>query len=156
MKKLLIIAAMGAFVFNSCKKEETTAKTKTKTELLTSAKWIGKSFTINPGIDIGGGVVITDFYTQLEPCDKDDYDKFEINGLGTSNEGALKCDPTSPQSTAFTWALKNNETVLTQDGEDGDLVTLNETDLIVSYIFDGADLGGTPGIKYKATLGYKH
>lgn len=155
MKYLIKFAIIVFFTLtlNSCKKEETPVKT--KTELICNGNWIAKSFTVNPGIDVGG-VVITDWYTQLDACDKDDYDKFESNGLGVTNEGATKCNSADPQTSAFTWSFKNNETVLTYDSNNYDINTLNENELIYSETLDGDDCGGIPGIKYKWTITFRH
>jgi hypothetical protein len=151
-KSAFTIVIALTVTISGCKKE---TPVKTKKELICSGNWTQKSFTINPGIDIGG-IVITDFFTQFDACSKDDFEKYETSGLGASNEGATKCDPSDPQTTAFTWSFKNSETVLTKDAEDADIVTLNENEMILSLVADGADVGGTPGIKYKLTVGYKH
>ena len=142
-----------ALTLNSCKKETTPVKS--KTELICNGNWIIKSITVNPGIDVGG-VVITDWLTQREPCENDNYDKFESSGSGVTNEGATKCNPAGPQTFAFTWSFKNNETVLTYDGDDCDINTLSENELIFGPTYDGDDCGGIPGIKYKFTATFRH
>ena len=35
---------------------------------------------------------------------------FNSDGTGTTDEGPTKCDPSIPQTAAFTWQFKNNET----------------------------------------------
>jgi len=158
MKKVLLTTALlSTLLFTNCKKEETTKTTpvKTKTDLITSAKWKTTAFTVNPGIDIGGSI-ITDFYTQMDDCDKDDTEKFEVGGLGSSDEGSTKCDPMDPQTVAFTWSFTSNETKLIQDTDTYDIISLTESELIISQIVDGTDIGGTPGLKYKLTMTTKH
>jgi hypothetical protein len=112
--------------------------------------------TISPGIDIGG-TVITDFYAQfVEPCDKDDLVKYDGNKTGVYDDGTVKCDPKDPQTTNFTWSFDLSETKITEDGETYDIDELTETTLKYSFIVDGEDFGGTPGIKHKVTVTFKH
>jgi hypothetical protein len=153
-KLSILVLFIIPFLFTECKKEATTTN-KSKTELLCSSKWVQKSFKVNPGIDIGG-VILTDIYPQFELCDKDDTEKYETNGFGISDEGADKCDPSSPQTSSFTWSFKNNETILSLDGDDLAINTLNNNELIIETIVDGDLIGGIPGINYKITLEYKH
>ncbi len=153
-KTFLTTAILFTLLLTNCKKEETT-KTKTKTEYLTSAKWYMKTFTVDPGIVIGG-VTVTDFYSQLDACDKDDSDKFNVGGAGISDEGATKCDPTDPQSTAFTWSLSPTETRFNMDQEIFDIINLDDTELKYSQIVDGDEIGGVSGLKYKMTATFKH
>ena len=153
-KAFLTTAILSILLLTNCKKEETT-KAKTKTEHLTSAKWYIKTFTVDPGIMIGG-VTVTDFYSQMDACDKDDSDKFNVGGAGISDEGATKCDPTDPQTTAFTWSLSPTETRFNMDQDIYDIITLDETDLKYSQIVDGDDIGGVSDLKYKITVGCKH
>ena len=158
MKKnlLLTLSFIAVLFISSCKddtKEPTPAKT--KTENLCSAPWKATAATIDPAIDVGG-TQVTDWYSQFEACMKDDLVKYESNKTGTYDEGATKCDPTDPQNTPFTWTFDLSETKLTEDGDTYDIIQLDETTLKYSFVYDGADIGGTPGIKYKMTATFKH
>ena len=159
MKKIIIYAAItlgliGPFFLTSCKKEEP-IKPKTKTELLCSSSWKVYEGTINPGINIGG-VIITDFFSQFDPCDKDDLELYKSNGSGIYDDGPMKCDPLDPQTSTFTWTFNLDETKLIQDTDTYDIIQLDEKILKVSMIVDGADIGGVAGVKYVFTLTYKH
>jgi hypothetical protein len=158
MKKLLIMAVVAALFLTNCSKESDPdpVKAKTKTELLTASPWKATSITISPGIDFGGGVLITDFFAQMESCEKDDLTKYDANKTGVYDDGATKCDPKDPQTNTFTWSFDLSETKITEDGETLDIEELTETTLKYSLVMDGADLGGTAGIKYKFTVTFKH
>lgn len=49
----------------------------------------------------------------LQACDLDNTITFNANGTGTTDQGALKCDPTAPQTAPFSWTFKDNEQVIT-------------------------------------------
>jgi hypothetical protein len=156
MKKIaLMIAALAFLTVSSCKKEDekkTTTPAKSKTELLTAKAWKMTAFTVNPGITfVPGGPTITDFFAQLEPCEKDDTEKFNTGGTGVSDEGATKCDPADPQTESFTWVFNPSETIITIDGESQNIIQLDETTFKSSVILDGSDIGGTAGVKYTLT-----
>jgi hypothetical protein len=148
----ILILLIISLIFTECKKEAT----KTKTELLCSSKWVMKSFKVNPGIDMGGGFIIYDYYSLYDSCEKDDTEKYETNGFGISDVGADKCDSLNPQTRLFTWSFKNNETILNLDGSYAEIITLNDKELSLQLTVDGIELGGIPGTNYKLTLGYKH
>lgn len=129
----------------------------TKTELLTTGTWNLREMTVNPGFDIGGGVILTDIYSQFDACDKDDLIKYNTNGTGVYDVGAINCDPDfTPQARPFTWVFNLTETKIIDNGEAYDIVELSETTLKTSYVMDGADIGGLEGIKYTYSLTYKH
>ncbi|MFT5480971.1 MAG: hypothetical protein ACI9NN_001939, partial [Bacteroidia bacterium] len=46
---------------------------------------------------VDGGIQITDIYSQLNDCSKDDLNKYETDKTGVYDEGTTKCDPTDPQ-----------------------------------------------------------
>lgn len=151
---LLTIGLSGPIVISSCSDEP--IKPKTKTELLCSAPWKVSSLTVNPGIDVGG-VVVTDFLTQLEPCSVDDTETYKVDGKGISDEGPTKCSVSDPQTTSFTWVFSPDETKITEDNTDTyDILQLDESAFKASIIVDGAEIGGVAGVKYKLTAGYKH
>ena len=160
MKKIIsylviVIGLCSPMLFTSCTKEDP-IKAKTKTELLCASSWKMYELTVNPGIDIGG-IVVTDFFTQLEPCTQDDISIYKNNGTGLSDEGPTKCSATDPQSTTFTWTFNPSETQVTEDNTDTyDIVQLDEKILKTSQIVDGADIGGIAGIKYKLSGSFKH
>lgn len=164
MKKItLMIAALAFLTVSSCKKEDdkdnggNTTPTKTKTELLTAKAWKMTAMTINPGITpIPGGPTITDFFSLLEACEKDDTQKFNTGGTGVIDEGATKCNPSDPQTENFPWAFASNETKIVVDGDSFDLVQLDATTLKMTIQIDGEDIGGTAGTMYTLTSTFKN
>jgi hypothetical protein len=124
--KASLMMGSVALMVTSCKKDEeatattpTTTPAPTKTELLTGKNWKVTAATVDPAIDWNGnGTLVTDVYSQLEPCDQDDLTKFNTNFTVTEDEGAIKCDPAAPQTTNnATWAWNTNETILTIDDD---------------------------------------
>jgi len=138
-KGLSVFTMLILITLSSCKKEETTT-TKSATDYLTAGNWKVTGITANPGINTGTEV-ITDIYSLLlDDCDKDDLTIFNANGTITDDQGAVKCDPESDQTTTDgTWALSGNDTALTLSyPADGGpvvmtIVTLNGTNLVVTY-----------------------
>jgi hypothetical protein len=129
----------------------------TKTELLTTGTWNAREMTINPGIDIGGGVILTDIYAQLDACDKDDLTKYNANGTGVYDAGAINCEPDfTPQTSPFTWVFDLTETKIIEDGESYNITELSETTLKISDVMVGDGLFGLEGIKYTFSTTYKH
>lgn len=150
----MAICLTGLTFLSSCQDDPIVPKT--KTELLCSKSWKLSGLSVNPGIDIGG-VVITDFLTQIESCTKDDIYIYVNDGRGTIDEGATKCSPTDPQSSSFTWVFSADESKLTENNTDTyDILQLDESILKTSIIYDGSEIGGVAGIKYKLTSTYSH
>ncbi|KYP15517.1 MAG: hypothetical protein A1D16_21355 [Flavihumibacter sp. CACIAM 22H1] len=112
----------------SCKKSND--EPKSKPVLLSSGLWKISSI----GVDLDKNNTV-DLPYPLENCEKDNTLEFKSDGTGISYEGATKCDPEDPDTENFTWALKNNETILSIaipgsffSGETT-LITLNSTTL---------------------------
>lgn len=65
------------------------------------------------------------------------------NFVGEFNEGATKCDPADPQTEAFAWVLKSNNTILTISqtvggvtiGFDFEILQLDASTLKLKYTF---------------------
>jgi hypothetical protein len=116
MKKfslLLIFSALILVAF-SCKKD----KSESNTDKLTGKYWIATAITIDPAINLGG-TQISDWYAQMDACEKDNLQKFDKNGIYTFDEGASKCDVADPQTTTGTWAFNTDETVISVTDVDG-------------------------------------
>ena len=161
MKKLLFstmlaLSLLTTVLFTSCTKDEP-KKALTKSELLCSAPWKATSLTIDPGIDYGNGVIVTDLFAQRETCEKDDLIKYNSNGTGVLDAGLTKCYPLEPQLVSFSWLFNADETKLIEDGDlEYNIVVLSESELIMNSIFDGDEVGGNPFIKYTVTAKFKH
>jgi hypothetical protein len=136
--KILSFVLLGSFLaFQGCKDDEgsTTPAAKTKTELLSASPWIMSAGTVSPGMPYGEGNLITDLFSMSEPCEKDDETIFKADGTGSQNEGATKCDPDDPQEyDTFTWSFNSEETEIMLDGDTASIVTLSETNMVVTTI----------------------
>lgn len=121
MKKFLIIAIVGTMLFGvaACTKKDdnttsTPAATPTKTDLLIAKKWKLTALTVDGA----------DFYAIMDACDQDDLRIFKAGGVYNADNGPTKCDPADDQIFIIsTWALSDNDTKLTFDG---DTFTINE------------------------------
>lgn len=95
----------------SCDKNDNKDNTSgtTKTQIITQSAWKFE----NAGVDFDkNGTAELDISNQIEACAKDNTYKFEANGSGTINEGAMMCSTSPGQTAPFTWAFISNETEL--------------------------------------------
>ncbi|MEZ4933395.1 MAG: lipocalin family protein [Saprospiraceae bacterium] len=99
--KVLMLAVMGLFLLGSCSKDDESA-----TDYLTGGTW--KITESRSDIDGDG-----DLDDDLESCSRDDEYDFEKDGTLNFDDGAVKCDPTDPQTTTGVWALSGDEKTLT-------------------------------------------
>ena len=128
----LLTAAMGLSALSSCKKDSTgtpTPAASTKTDLLTAKNWKTTDIKVN-GQSIFNSPLV-------DNCDKDDLTKFNTNKSATFDEGTLKCNTASPQSSNGSWDFTTGETklkVTDPDGmvSEGTIGTLNNTTLILT------------------------
>jgi hypothetical protein len=127
----LLVAALGLTSLSSCKKDDASTPTPapSKTDLLTAKSWKMTDFKV-----AGQTIYNTPF---VQACAKDDLIKFNANKTATFDEGSVKCDPTSTQSSAGSWELTTNDTKLKLTSPDGDTMegvigTLSSTTLIVT------------------------
>ena len=125
----------------SCKKDD---NTKTKTDMLTAGNWKLTAINISPSLEIGG-LQYSDIFGFLPDCSKDDLTKFNSNGSVNFDEGPIKCDAGSPQTTYGTWSFNADETKLTVIDSDGlpSENTISElTDATLKFTFTSVeDLG---------------
>ena len=114
------LAIMGStLAFTSCKKdkkdpepEEPTPVVLTNTQKISNKNFKLTAATIDPGVPTGG-TTITDWYAQMDDCEKDDLINFSENGTYKDDEGATKCATSDPQTTTGTWVWNTNETIIT-------------------------------------------
>ena len=108
----LAAAVFGTVLFMACS-DATGPDSGTVTQRLVGKSWRVTAMTVNPGIDFGGGI-ITDFYSLIPNCDRDNTIRFNANGSLTEDEGATKCDPAYPQTTSTgSWSLNAAQTAIT-------------------------------------------
>ena len=112
---ILLLLVSAAMILNSCSKKDDDPSNR---EMLTGKYWINTSMTIDPAINIGG-TNISNLWTLMLDCEKDNLVKFDDNGVYIEDEGSTKCDPGDPQTQTGTWAFNADETVIstTMNGE---------------------------------------
>lgn len=132
-----LVAMLGVFALLStigCKDDD--EATPDKTKLLTGGSWQMSTLTVDPAID-WFGVPVTNVFSQLPTCAKDDLTIFKTDGTVTYDEGASKCEPTDPQTTSGTWMFNTTQTVLTitsdGDTESWDVSTLSDSSFKADY-----------------------
>ncbi len=120
---LIALTLTSTILLTSCKKEEkepeptpaptpAPAPAQTNTQKITGKAWKTTAATVDPAYNVGG-TMITDWYSQMPACSKDDLMTLNSNGTYTEDEGASKCDPSDPQVTTGTWVWNSNETIIT-------------------------------------------
>ena len=132
-------------LFFSCKKDEGPSNT----ELLTDHCWILSTSVVDPALN-----GITDLYTVLKPCEKDNTICFSTGGTVTTDEGALKCTPTDPQVQNGTWKLENDEKIFKFILSNGVVINADLLELSKDIIKIGINMD-LAGKKYYATQTYK-
>jgi hypothetical protein len=145
--KFILAFLSTIILFTACSKDSDNNKPKTNTDLLVQGSWKFDNVTVN-GADVS---------SLVQGCQKDNTLTFAAGGTGTLDEGATKCSSNDPQSSPFTWSFATNETVLhvsatlfTGGSSDFNIVTLNETQLILSQ---NIDISGT---SQNAIVSFKH
>jgi len=92
-----------------------------------------------------GADPITDWYTQLENCEKDNLKKYMADNTVTFDEGASKCDSNDAQTEKGSWLYNSNNTIITETRDDAvidyKIVSVSDTQLKVTYT--ETDLVGT-------------
>ncbi len=145
--KFILAFLSTIILFTACSKDSNNNKPKTNTDLLVQSSWKFDNATVG-GIDVS---------SQIQGCQKDNTITFAAGGTGTLDEGAAKCSSNDPQSSPFTWSFASNETVLhvsatlfTGGSSDFNIVTLNETQLVLSQNID------IMGSSQNAIMSFKH
>jgi hypothetical protein len=121
--KLSIFSFFLLFLF-ACKKEDA----KSKTDLLTQKTWMIQKLETKEGNNPW-----EDDFPTWDACSKDDRYIFRANNTYEFNEGLTKCDPSDPQIfDSGSWSFTNNETKLLIGSDEFTIVSLTETNLILS------------------------
>jgi hypothetical protein len=153
MKKLLLsLTIVSLLGFSSCKDKDE-EPSKSRTELLTNAKWQLIAGTIVPPITIdlfGQTITISDIFDLegSEPCSKDDLQIFNADGTITNDEGPSKCDAADPQTTSGgKWKLLESDSKLQIIDGDTTLISITElsaTTLKGNTTMESEDMDGNP------------
>lgn len=145
MKRVLITLSAVLLIagFNGCSKDDDGAKL---SETLTGKNWKLTAMTINPAINFLG-IMISDVYSMMDPCDQDDLIIFNANGVMISDEGPTTCNTGDPQQTTGSWTLSGDEKFLTVISE-GDTLTMEVVSFSASKLVgkstEVADYGTGP------------
>ena len=127
---VLLLMIIGITTTFSCKKDKDDAA-KTKTELITMGSWKRTAFTSTPAYDWNAdGTFDINLLNTMFPCEKDNFETYQTNGMVVTNEGVTKCNQSDPQTWSVAWRFSNNETKLIWDiGDEYTLLELTETTL---------------------------
>lgn len=151
---MLLLLTYIFFIVVSCQKDKNNDNhniVKTKTELLTNGTWKYTGAIISPAYDYyGDGAVVTNIFSIMKDCEKDDFEVYKANGTWEYNEGPTKCDPSYPQIFSLPWNFADNETKLMLGGDEHIILELTATSLKLRYSFEDA------GIIYTEEDAYEH
>ncbi|MCU0443417.1 MAG: lipocalin family protein [Microscillaceae bacterium] len=108
-------------------------------------KWKQTAGVISPAL---GG--ITDYFSDNEPCNKDDIYEFKSNNTYESTEGATRCDPNDPNLwDSGAYSLSSDRKTLTWDGDNYNVLELSSSTLRISSSFTSS------GVTYTTTDTYQ-
>jgi hypothetical protein len=143
MKKLrrFMLWTAASAALQACEKKDV-APAPTPAEMLTSKPWK----LISYGFDVNNNGIVDPAEESIRDCERDNTYIFNIDGSGSVYENTMVCDGNNPAN-QFTWALKNNDTVLDFFYAAASIVRLSPSDLHI------ADLSSSQG---KLLLVYRH
>lgn len=111
MNKLIYLTLSVLLLFSACDKDENSPNGLTKMDLITAQSWLVQSAILDPGIQMGG-FSLTNVYTMVEACAKDDYFTFESTGIASLDQGTDVCDANLPQTISNNWEFNEEGTKL--------------------------------------------
>ncbi|HEX6432120.1 MAG TPA: lipocalin family protein [Niastella sp.] len=113
MKKYVLALISISFIIYGCDKDDDDKgnSEKEKIALITSATWKYDTVGIDNNKDGKPDQALPPGF-EIEKCETDNTITFKSDSTGVLNEGATKCDINDPQTTPFTWWLKENGSVL--------------------------------------------
>ena len=158
----LLMLLISSMCFTACDKDnDDEDKEKTNMDKITLSAWKYDKAMLDVNKDGTGDIPVPD--SELEACERDNLITFKADNTGTIDEGPSKCNSSDPQSLGFTWAFKNNETVINfptaiVTGVDGDvtIVSLSETSMVLKGEIDGVPVFIAPSGTANIILTLKH
>ncbi len=140
---LLGLALALLVSFSGCKKDEDNPS---RRAMLTAGNgtWKLTAVTVSPGLPIGG-TLVTDFYSQIPDCTKDDLSVFLTASSNNyrEEEGATKCSQSNPQVSATgNWTLSNDEKTLSITSTDAGSTTPSTEEITITSM-SGSQMVGT-------------
>ena len=151
MKSIVLIAALvSTQLLTGCKKEDkinppnTVGGNSITREKLLDKSWKLVSKTVDPAKSPGFlKAKVTDWYAQMESCQKDNLKSYKGDGSMIFDEGATKCKSDDAQSTGATWLFNSdNATITEKRGSTNKSLTVIEVSastLKSTYSEDGMD-----------------
>jgi hypothetical protein len=134
MRKIILITAVSAFCFLSCKKNDSSSPPITKKDILTTGSW---KLTAAVSDENGDGTYEINDYKEFEACFTDNVYTFKTDNTVVLDEGGSKCDDSDPQSITSTWQLVNNDTNIVIDVDTYLIQELSNSKLIVKLVYTG-------------------
>jgi hypothetical protein len=127
---------LAALALGSCKKNDNSPASPTKTDLLTAKNW--RVSAVTHTTIVNGQLVVTDAYAAYPACDRDDFYKFNLNNLVVRDQGSFKCDASASQTLAGPWSFSDDQTQLNYlplgyATSPGDIIELSASTLHVRF-----------------------
>ena len=127
--RLFLALGFAIMVIASCKKDSVKTPV-TNTTLISASVWKYDTAAIDANNDGTMDTAIPQ--GTIADCDKDNSATFVSDGSGIADEGALKCNDSNPQTTAFNWSFSTDEKKITFSGPvfsvvDGEVTVLELT-----------------------------
>lgn len=152
---LFVVAVMSVLFFTQCKKDKDQPGNGVNSSFLVGKKWQVKAITVTPGIDAGGATPVTDLYSWMPACVKDNFTAFHADGTAVEDEGADKC-ANAVQTRTYNWKLKDDGTLegTALEDFDGTYKAVKKSDSKVTVTatgkLSGDDVVRTLTIEYEA------
>lgn len=129
----LIVAGISMLALGGCEDEKPpVVKVPTTSERICANQWEVASMPIDPALDLGGGIKLTDYMQMMQDCEKDNYFKFsDVNNVKTyiTYENLLKCDPKDADTTMGVWGLSADNKIFDTDGEKFKLILIDDNNM---------------------------
>ncbi|MEJ1929326.1 DUF5004 domain-containing protein [Nostoc sp. NIES-2111] len=134
---LLAVLFSAVLFIGGCKKKDDPSRKE-----LIARTWKLTAQTSDPSLPLGGSQ-LTDVYSQLRTCFKDNTYIFESSGSYRSEEGASKCNDSDPVIVeSGTWTLSSDEKTLSVTTANGNsrteytIVSISSSEMKATYIFN--------------------
>ena len=127
----------GFVLFTACSKEKTTEVAPiSKAQYLTGKNWYLVELDEYPGISDGKGGMITNIFSLIRDCNRDNFQNYQSDGILLDDQGLVNCS-SMPPKTYRPWKLENNETILAKGDVASDkyeIVSIDEKNLKLKYV----------------------
>ena len=100
---------LGLFTLDACKVDDDNSLDSITAQALSNKNFFYSDYKVS-----ANSVTITTFGS-LDPCFRDDFYRFNLDGSGYISDNANQCDSLAPLTSEFFWALLSNDTKLVID-----------------------------------------